>query len=83
MKHSEFWEALETVFGSSYGRSLAQDLVVPGLGLTCMEALETGVPPRDVWHALCDEMQVDEADRWVFREDREEPARRARAGGRS
>ena len=36
MKHSEFWKAVETVHGSAYGRSLAQDLVVPGLGATCV-----------------------------------------------
>ena len=55
MKHSEFWKAVETVHGSAYGRSLAQDLVVPGLGATCVEALAAGVAPREVWHALCAE----------------------------
>ena len=54
MKHSEFWKAVETVYGSAYGSSLAQDLVVPGLKATCAEALET---------------RVSDADRWVFRED--------------
>lgn len=77
MKHSEFWKAIETVHGSAYGRSLAQDLVVPGLRATCVEALDAGVPPREVWHALCDETQVADADRWVFRDDgRRRPHRR-------
>ena len=66
MKHSEFWKAVETVYGSAYGSSLAQDLVVPGLRATCAEALDAGVPPREVWHALCDETRVSDADRWVF-----------------
>ena len=69
MKHSEFWKAVETVYGSAYGSSLAQDLVVPGLRATCAEALDAGVPPREVGHALCDETRVSDADRWVFRED--------------
>ena len=73
MKHSEFWKAVETVHGSAYGRSLAQDLVVPGLGATCVEALAAGVAPREVWHALCDETQVSDADRWVFRDDVRRP----------
>ena len=77
VKHSEFWRAVETVYGSVHGRSLAQDLVLPGLGATCVEALAAGVPPREVWHALCDETRVGEADRWVFREDgRRRPSRR-------
>lgn len=69
MKHSEFWQALETVYGSAYGRSLAQDLVLPRIGQTSVDALAAGVAPRDVWHALCDETEVSEADRWVFRQD--------------
>ena len=77
MKHSEFWKAVETVHGSAYGRSLAQDLVVPGLGAPGGVARAAGVPPREVWHALCDETRVGEADRWVFREDgRRRPSRR-------
>lgn len=69
MKHSEFWRAVDTVFGSAYGRSLAQDLVLSGIGRTSVQALEAGVPPRDVWHALCDDTDRSEADRWVFRDD--------------
>ncbi|AMD88283.1 DUF3046 domain-containing protein [Actinomyces radicidentis] len=69
MKHSEFWSAVDTVFGSGYGRSLTQDLVLPGIGMTSVDALEAGVAPRDVWGALCDETDRSDADRWVFRDD--------------
>ncbi|PHP52314.1 DUF3046 domain-containing protein [Actinomyces ruminis] len=69
MKHSEFWRAVDTVFGSAYGRSLAQDLVLSDIGRTSVQALDAGVPPRDVWHALCDDTDRSEADRWVFRDD--------------
>ena len=46
VKHSEFWNAVETVFGSAYGRSLAQDLVLPGLGVTCVQALDADAGDR-------------------------------------
>ena len=46
VKHSEFWNAVEAVFGPAYGRSLAQDLVLPGLGVTCVQALDDGVARR-------------------------------------
>ncbi|WP_067782460.1 DUF3046 domain-containing protein [Actinomyces vulturis] len=72
MKHSEFWNALDEVFGSAYGRSLAQDLVLSALGTTASEALDKGQSPRDVWHALADDMELSDAQRWVFREDRKE-----------
>ena len=75
VKHSEFWRAVEIVYGSAHGRSLAQDLVLPGLGATCAEALARGEPPRRVWDALCDEMNATEADRWAYRAD---PRRRSR-----
>lgn len=76
MKHSEFWRAVETVYGSAYGRSLASDLVLPGLGMTCEQALEHGVAPRQVWDLLCDETDASAADRWVYREDLRQSRRR-------
>ena len=69
VKHSEFWNAVETVFGSAYGRSLAQDLVLPGLGVTCAQALDDGVAPERVWSLLCDETERTDAERWIFRSD--------------
>lgn len=44
--------------------SLLQDLVLTPLGdRTAAEALEAGVPPREIWFALCDEMDVPESRR--------------------
>ena len=68
MKHSELWRAVDTVYGSAYGRSLVKDLVLGGLGRTAEEALAAGESPRRVWDALCDETQASEAQRWVYRE---------------
>ncbi|MGK2348723.1 DUF3046 domain-containing protein [Actinomyces sp. W5033] len=69
MKHSELWRAVESVYGSAYGRSLVKDLVLTGLGTTAQEALDAGTSPRRVWDALCDETDASQADRWVYRED--------------
>jgi hypothetical protein len=53
------------VFGSGYSRSLASDLVLGALdGRTVDAALAAGVPPRDVWVALCDATDVPEERRW-------------------
>ena len=40
MNKSEFWNALEQVFGTALGRSLAHDLHLSKLGETAEEALE-------------------------------------------
>ncbi|QQO77675.1 DUF3046 domain-containing protein [Actinomyces sp. HMT897] len=80
MRHSEFWRSVETVFGPAYGRSLVQDLVVPALGATCAAALEAGTSPGLVWSALCDEMQVTQAQRWVFRVDPRDRGHRGHRG---
>jgi hypothetical protein len=59
MRLSEFWELADAVFGREYSRTLAREMAVNGLdSLTPAAALEAGVPPRDVWHAWCDQMQV-------------------------
>ncbi|TRW45032.1 DUF3046 domain-containing protein [Georgenia yuyongxinii] len=73
MKHSEFWQVVEEAFGAGYGRSLAADLVLTGVGgRTAAQALDAGVAPREVWAALCDEMEVDDATRWRHRRDPKE-----------
>ncbi|MCJ7826691.1 MAG: DUF3046 domain-containing protein [Demequinaceae bacterium] len=61
---SDFWALLDDVFGPSYARTLARRHYVTSLGdRTAIQALEAGIPPRDVWHALCDEMEVPESAR--------------------
>jgi len=80
VKHSEFWQVLEETFGEGYGRSVAEDLVLSGVGgRTAVQALADGVPPRVVWDAVCDEMNLDEATRWRHRID---PRERPRGRGR-
>ncbi len=46
-------------FGAAYAESLARSHVMSALGgRTALEALDAGVPPREVWLALCDDMDV-------------------------
>jgi len=58
MRLSEFWELADAVFGRAYSRTLARELSLTVLDMTPTQALDAGVPPRDVWHAWCDEMQI-------------------------
>ena len=46
-------------FGESYGRVLAHDVVLAAVGgLTAEQAIAAGVPPRQIWLALCDLQDV-------------------------
>jgi hypothetical protein len=50
---------MDDEFGASYARTLAGDQVIAALGgRTAAQALDAGVRPREVWHAVCDAMQV-------------------------
>jgi hypothetical protein len=54
MRRSEFMIAVADEFGEGYGRVLIDDLVLSDVGgRTGREALAAGVPPRDVWLAIC------------------------------
>ncbi|MDQ1126915.1 MULTISPECIES: DUF3046 domain-containing protein [Microbacterium] len=58
MRHSEFDRAVADEFGSG-GAALVSDLVLTDVGnRTAREALAAGVPPREVWYALCAETDV-------------------------
>ena len=59
MRLSEFWLAMADEFGDAYGRVLAHDLVHSAVGgLTADQAIAAGVPPRQIWLALCDAQDV-------------------------
>lgn len=61
-------------FGAAYAGSLAASHVMSALGgRTAEEALAAGVSPREVWEALCDDLDVPEERR----HGRERPGRRA------
>ena len=65
MRVSDFWRLVDDEFGAGYGRTLIRDQVLIGLRhRTAAQAFEAGVDPREVWVALCEEMDVPAARRW-------------------
>ncbi|WP_295010805.1 DUF3046 domain-containing protein [uncultured Microbacterium sp.] len=63
MRRSEFLRAVEAEFGVR-GGALVDDLILPAVGdRTAAQAIEAGVPPREVWLALCVEADVPEVRR--------------------
>jgi hypothetical protein len=74
MRRSEFDRAVADEFGAQ-GSTLIHDLVLADVGgRTAVEALDAGVPPRDVWLALCVETDVPAERRYGV--GRLEPRRR-------
>lgn len=74
MRYREFWQLVDEVLGSAHGRALVHELVLAPLdGRTAEQALDDGVEPRDVWHALCDELDVPDARRWGADRHRQAP----------
>ncbi|KAA9146002.1 DUF3046 domain-containing protein [Microbacterium lushaniae] len=64
MRRSEFDRAVSDEFGAR-GASLVSDLVLSAIGgRTAEEALAAGVPPREVWLALCEETDVPPSRRY-------------------
>lgn len=63
MRRSEFLRAVDQHFGAR-STWVLDDLVLPGIDRTASAALEAGVPPRDIWLALCDETDQPESARY-------------------
>ena len=58
MRRSEFLRAVDAEFGGR-ASALVNDLVLGGMGgRTAAEALDAGIPPRDIWLALCEDADV-------------------------
>lgn len=54
---------MEDEFGKHYAHVLADSLVLSMYQQTAREAIESGVAPRDVWEAVCQQQEVPEARR--------------------
>ena len=64
MRRSEFHRAVDVEF-QARSTSLVNDLALSALGgRTATEALADGTAPREIWLALCAEMDVPEARRY-------------------
>ncbi|MEI2732514.1 MAG: DUF3046 domain-containing protein [Dermatophilaceae bacterium] len=59
MRHSDLRRLLDEEFGPAYAASLARDHTLTALGSRTVErALSDGIPPRQVWLAVCEDFQV-------------------------
>ncbi len=61
MRLTDFWERMDAVLGPAYARSWAEDVVLPGLGCTAVQAIAAGVDTREVWRAVCATIDVPSA----------------------
>ena len=53
MRHTEFWARMEHALGAAYATSWAKQFVMADLDeRTAHEALDAGVPPKQVWAAV-------------------------------
>lgn len=60
---SEFDKLMTKRFGA-YADSLSRDLVLASLGgRTVRDAIEAGVDPKQVWHAVCEAAEVPARER--------------------
>lgn len=68
MHESDFWKSVDRAFGPVRGRSLASDLVLSSLdGMTPAEAIGKGRAPLEVWHAMCEAMDLPGEYRYIHR----------------
>ena len=59
MRHTEFWSRLGAALGDSYARFWAERQVIAALdGRTPAEALAAGVPPKQVWAAVHEDLEL-------------------------
>jgi hypothetical protein len=64
MRHTEFWERMDHALGPAYSRSWADMFVIGELGgRTASQALDAGVPPKEVWRAVWSVLELPASER--------------------
>lgn len=64
MRHTEFWSRLEAVLGLAYAGPWSGQFVMGELGdRTARDALEAGIPPRQVWDAVARALELPASQR--------------------
>jgi len=59
MRHTEFWARLEEALGDNYSRVWADQFVMAALGgRTAKQALDAGIPPKQVWAAVWESLEL-------------------------
>lgn len=77
MRYREFDQLVAEVLGRAQGRVQVTTLHLARLGdRTAEQALADGEEPAVVWHALADELEIDDAHRWGPDARRPAPPRR-------
>jgi hypothetical protein len=63
MRHTEFWDRMASALGPAYARTWADQYVMSELGgRTAREALDAGVPPKEVWRAVWSALELPPVD---------------------
>lgn len=64
MRHTEFWARLDHHLGRAYARVWAEQFVIGDLDhRTAKEALDAGVPPKQVWAAVWKVLELPASER--------------------
>ena len=64
MRHTEFWARLEHHLGAGYASVWAEQFVIGDLNhRTVKEALDAGVPPKQVWAAVWRVLELPPSER--------------------
>ena len=65
MRHSDLRALLDGEFGAAYAASVAKDHCLTTLGSRTVEqALADGIPPKQIWYAVCEDFSVPSARRF-------------------
>lgn len=64
MRHTEFWSRMDEALGAGYARAWARQFVMGELGgRTAQEALDDGIPPKEVWAAVWNALELPARER--------------------
>ncbi|MGD9960083.1 DUF3046 domain-containing protein [Nocardioides sp.] len=64
MRHTEFWARMESALGPGVAQFWADQQVLSALGgRTAVEALDGGVPPKAVWAAVWEALDLPVSER--------------------
>ena len=64
MRHTKFWSRMDHALGAAYCTSWARQFAMADLdGRTAQEALDAGVPPKQVWAAVWQALDLPASER--------------------
>lgn len=59
MRLTEFWARMQQALGEGYAPTYAEQFVLGDLGgRTVREALDAGLPPREIWRAVATALEL-------------------------